>query len=82
MQNWIDDRQNKLREFFELDSEVELIAPETINSFTIAPNVAAHLQKFNIEWHVIPSATAVPIDTNDYRARLYPMIKFDATNSD
>jgi hypothetical protein len=29
MQNWIDDRQNKLREFFGLDSATELISPES-----------------------------------------------------
>jgi hypothetical protein len=82
MENWIDARQNKAREFFGLAAESELISPETIKSFSVAPNVAAHLQKFNIEWHVIPSAAAVPIDTDDYRARLYPMLKFDASNRD
>jgi hypothetical protein len=82
MQNWIEERQNKLREFFGLDSQAELISRETVESFDVSPAVAEHLRKFNIEWHVIPAAQTVPIDTEDYRARLYPMLKFDASNQD
>ncbi len=37
--------------------------------------VAAHLARFNIEWHIIPAERAVEIDTDEYRARLYSMIK-------
>ena len=82
MENWIESRQNKLREFFELGSEAEIIAPAAAQSFSVAANVAAHLERFNIEWHVIPSAKAVSIDTDDYRRRLYPMLKFDTANRD
>ncbi len=82
MQNWINDRELKLRDFFEIASNTELISPQTVESFDVSPNVAEHLQKHNIEWHVIPSANAVPIDTDDYRARLYPMLKFDTANRD
>lgn len=82
MQNWIEDRQSRLREFFELDDQVELIPRQTIESFSVLPAVSEHLRKFNIEWHVIPSAQTVPIDTEDYRRRLYPMLKFDASNPD
>ena len=82
MNNWIDERQNKLREFFDLKSDTELIASETVESFSVSAKVAEHLENFNIEWHVIPSAQAVPIDTPDYRARLYPTLKFDAANRD
>lgn len=82
MQNWIDEREKKLREFFGFDAETELIAPDTKTAFNVAPNVAEHLKRFNIEWHVIPSADAVHIDTEDYRARLYPMIKFDRASRD
>ncbi|MBA3784182.1 MAG: hypothetical protein H0X15_01370 [Acidobacteria bacterium] len=82
MKNWIEEKQNKLREFFELDSGTELISREAAESFNISPTVAEHLRKFNIEWHIIPSAESIPIDTDDYRARLYPMLKFDSSNRD
>jgi len=82
MHEWIKDREDNLREFFGLDSAAVLISPDAIESFNVAPNVAAHLERFNIEWHVIPAAAAVPIDTDDYRARLYPTLKFDASNRD
>jgi len=82
MKNWIDERQIKLREFFEIDSQTELISREAVEQFNVSPNIAEHLQKYNIEWHVIPSAAPVSIDTEDYRARLYPMLKFDASNRD
>jgi len=82
MKNWLKDRETKLREFFEVDSQIELISPQTAESFNVAPNVAEHLRKHNIEWHIIPSASAVSIDTDDYRARLYPMLKFDTANRD
>ena len=82
MQNWIEHRQNRLRDFFELDSQTELISREAIGSFNISPVVDEHLRRFNIEWHIVPSAETVPIDTEDYRARLYPMLRFDASNPD
>ncbi len=82
MENWIDERQNKLRDFFELDANAELISAEAVKSFNLAPNVAAHLQRFNIEWHIIPTAEAVHIDTDDYRRRLYPNMKFDTVSRD
>ncbi len=82
MENWIDERQSKLREFFEIDAQTELISRQAVEQFKVAPNVAEHLCKHNIEWHVIPSASAVPIDTDDYRSRLYPALKFDTANRD
>ncbi len=82
MNNWIDERQNKLREFFDLKPDTELLSREAIESFNVSPKIADHLQKFNIEWHIIPSANAVHIDTEDYRRRLYPALKFDAANRD
>ncbi len=80
MNNWIAEREKTLREFFELDSETEIIPRKIAESFDVSPTVAEHLQKFNIEWHIVPPAEVVPIDTPDYRARLYPLIKFDQTN--
>ncbi|MGI8788922.1 MAG: hypothetical protein ACR2HG_14365 [Pyrinomonadaceae bacterium] len=82
MQNWIDEREDKLREFFALDFNAELIAPDVKEKFNIAPHIAEHLRRYNIEWHVIPTAQAVHIDTEDYRRRLYPMLKFDTSNPD
>jgi hypothetical protein len=81
MKNWIDERQNKLREFFEFDSQTELIPRQIVEQFSLSPNAAEHLEKHNIEWHVIPSS-AVSIDTDDYRARFYPKLKFDAASRD
>lgn len=77
MNEWISQREEKLREFFALDGATELIRRETLESFSVSPIVAEHLRKFNIEWHVIPSAEAIHIDTDDYRKRLYPMLKID-----
>ena len=82
MQNWIEERENRLRDFFQIDANTELISRATVERFAVAPTVAENLQRHNIEWHVIPSANAVSIDTDDYRRRLYPMIKFDAANRD
>lgn len=82
MQNWIEDRQSKLRDFFGLDRQAELVPRATLETFNVSPEISEHLRKFNIEWHVIPSAEAIHIDTADYRARLYPMLKFDASNHD
>ena len=80
MQNWIADREKHLREFFNLKTETKLISPEIADTFDISAPVAAHLERFNIEWHIIPSAEAVPIDTADYRSRLYPYIKLDSSD--
>ncbi|MBA2619747.1 MAG: hypothetical protein H0U87_00955 [Acidobacteria bacterium] len=83
MNDWFADRENKLREFFALDAQMDLIAPEAAENFRISEQIAAHLERFNIEWHIIPSAETVPIDTDDYRARLYPSVMLDAaTNRD
>lgn len=79
MQDWIwmKERESKLREFFGLARGTELIAPETTAAFDVPEQIAAHLARFNIEWHIIPSEAAVHIDTDDYRTRLYPMLMQD-----
>ena len=82
MDNLFEEKQNKLREFFNLDENVELISRENVKSFDVPPKVAANLQRHNIEWHVVPSAEAVHIDTEDYRRKLYPTLKFDSANRD
>jgi hypothetical protein len=63
------------REFLELGSHVELAAPEALE-FELRSEMADGLSHFNIEWHVIPSALAVPID-DSYFGRLYPMAPRD-----
>ncbi len=80
MREWITERENKLREFFALDSETAVISNEATAQFEISPLVSEHLKKFNLEWHIVPSADAVPIDTEDYRSRLYPNVKIDSSN--
>lgn len=82
MENWIVKRENKLRDFFEIDANTALIQRETVESFSVSPKVAENLQRHNIEWHIIPSAEAVHIDTDDYRRRLYPTLKFDRASRD
>ena len=80
MENWIEERANKLREFFEIDSNTELISREAVELPNVTPKVVEHLRQHNIEWHVIPSANAISIDTDDYRKRLYPTLKFDSAS--
>lgn len=75
MTNWIKDRETKLREFFELDSETEIVSPEAVESFEVSERIARHLEHFNIEWHIIPSEESVPVKNESYGKRLYPMIK-------
>jgi hypothetical protein len=75
MSEWIAEREQKLRDFFEIDSETELISREVAESFAVGESIAAHLESFQIEWHIIPAARAVDIERDDYRRRLYPMIK-------
>jgi len=82
MNEWIEQKETKLRDFFGLDAKTELISRGAAASFDVSPTIAAHLQKHNIEWHIIPTASAVSIDTDDYRRRLYPTLKFDTTNRD
>ena len=82
MNYWIAEREEKLREFFELEPKTELISREIAESFSVSENAAEHLRKFNIEWHIIPAAEIVHIDTEDYRTRLYPAMRFDSSNRD
>lgn len=82
MDNWIDEKQNKLREFFDLKPDTELISREAVESFAVSPKIAEHLKNFNIEWHIIPSADAVHIDTEDYRRRIYPTLRFNTAGND
>lgn len=75
MNDWITNREQKLREFFELESSTELISPSENDSFELPKKTAEHLERFNLEWHIIPAETAVSIEDAEYRTRLYSMLK-------
>lgn len=66
-----------MRDFFELGREVQLISPEN-SEFDLQPAISEGLEHFNIEWHVIPSMAAIPLD-DAYLARLYPLRPRDFT---
>jgi hypothetical protein len=65
-----EDRKRKLGEFFNLDTNRELLKPDSEN-FSLDPEVAEGLQQFNIEWHIIPKVESIPLD-DSYFSRLYP----------
>ena len=71
------ERIGKLREFFELSASAELVAPEAAK-FELRPEATEGLNHFHIEWHVVPSADAVPLN-DSYMARLYPVAPRDFT---
>ncbi|HEX8557991.1 MAG TPA: hypothetical protein VF668_07825 [Pyrinomonadaceae bacterium] len=79
MDHWGAERAERLREYFDLTADVELLAPEA-QGFEPLPESAENLSHFQIEWHVIPSAEALPLD-NAYAARLYPNATRDFTRA-
>lgn len=70
MDGRMEERARKLRDVFSLEPGRELIAPGG-PEFDLHREVAGGLAHFNIEWHLVPSAEAVPLD-DSYMARLYP----------
>jgi hypothetical protein len=70
MTDWKAERAGKLREFFGLAPDAELLAPES-QGFEVPPEAAGALGHFQIEWHVVPTAEALPLDEK-YASRLYP----------
>lgn len=81
MNNLLEEKQNRLREFFGFGN-AELVSGDQIESLDNSEKVADNLKRHNIEWHIIPAADAAHIDTDDYRQKLYPMLKFDAVKKD
>jgi hypothetical protein len=65
-----DERIKTLREFFGRGQNNEMIASQEAK-FDVNAEVVQGLARFNIEWHVIPSAEELPLD-DAYMARLYP----------
>jgi hypothetical protein len=70
MDGWAAERERTLREFFGTGGGRELFAPGA-SGFEPGAEVSKGLAHFNIEWHLIPAAEAVPFD-DAYAARLYP----------
>jgi hypothetical protein len=64
------EREAALRQFFDLAADVPLLR-ENAPVPDVSSTVAARLASFNLEWHIIPTAEAVPLDDN-YFNRLYP----------
>jgi len=71
----LEERKGKLRKFFDLDRDAELLA-DPDRAPEIAPELIQDLRQFNIEWHVIPSVERAPLD-DSYFARLYPTARRD-----
>ena len=69
MGNWMDERRSRLREFLGLSTDANLLAPGAIEP-ELPDAVAEQLSFFNIEWHIIPSAEALPMD-DAYLSRFY-----------
>ena len=70
MIEFINDRTDKYREFFELDNSANL-QPRDADNLDLTDEQTHHLERFNLEWHFVPTAEAVPLDQN-YLKKLYP----------
>src|SRR6266550_1473439 len=73
-----DERKRTLREFFGCSEKQGTIAPQE-EQFNLSPELVEGLARFNIEWHLIPSAEEVPLD-DAYMTRLYPAAPRDFNN--
>jgi hypothetical protein len=69
MTSWIEERIERYREFFGVDSSVNLLPPNAPH-FELTPETEA-LRHFNIEWHFVPCANAIAFD-DAYLKRFYP----------
>lgn len=79
MSEWVEKRASKLREFFAVGASAELAAVDAAQADAFS-EYSARLAHFNIEWHIIPTAEAVPFD-DAYLARLYPSAPRDFTKA-
>jgi hypothetical protein len=71
MKNWVEERASSLREAFKLAPDVQLLGSDAAPPEKFS-EVAEQLSHFNIEWHIIPTDEAVPMD-EAYFKRFYPM---------
>jgi hypothetical protein len=74
MNGWMEERVERVREFFGVGTDTQLVAPE-IAKLELPPQSLEGLAHFNIEWHVIP-ASSIALD-DAYMARLYPLAPRD-----
>lgn len=70
MQQWMENRIGRMAKFFGLPVESKWMSDGTIVP-EVSPKIAAHLDAFNIEWHVVPSSDVLPFD-EAYCERMYP----------
>ncbi len=73
-----EERTRKLQEFFGIDQTGETRGSQA-SEFDLSNEVVQGLQRFNIEWYAIPSASEVPLD-DAYMQRLYPAAPRDFNN--
>jgi hypothetical protein len=69
MDNWMEERISRLREVFSLSHDTKLLAADAVGP-ELSHEASEQLAFFNIEWHIIPSAEAVPMDEK-YMRRFY-----------
>jgi hypothetical protein len=79
MQKWLEVRSRKLREFFKIADDVELLSSKAVIP-EADDKLNEHLLRHNIEWQVIPTEEALPFN-EDYIARMYPMCGRDFAKS-
>ena len=79
MHEQLQERGEKLREFFDIAPSVALLSPRAIIPEETV-EIEEHLRRYNIEWHMIPSEEAIPFNSA-YVARMYPMCPRDFTKS-
>lgn len=69
MKSWMDERAARLRDAFKLKADTNLLAPDAKEP-ELTDDVREQLAFFNMEWHIIPSSDAVPLD-DEYVERFY-----------
>jgi hypothetical protein len=77
MADLIAESLKKQRDFFGLEEDAPLTANEDVK-LELRPEMIEGLRRFNIEWHLIPSPSVLPLD-DSYMARLYPSAPRDFT---
>jgi len=65
------EKEERLREFFGLSSHIDMLEAGSREP-EVTEKTRDHLARFNLEWQIIPSASAVAFDES-YLERLYPM---------
>lgn len=68
------EREEKIRKFFDLEADAQLLNTET-ELPKLTPEQQRFLERFNIEWHIIPAENSIPADEGLYRQLFYPMRK-------